>query len=74
MERQPQLALRKSDATANVRMDCLNKETMAKHFDLLKTMLRTMISLVGTVTYKLVPATVVCTCLQAETGTLPASR
>ena len=33
---QPQLSLRKGDPTANVRMDCLNKETMDKYFDLLK--------------------------------------
>ena len=36
MTRQPQLSLRKGDPTANVRMDCLNKETMDKYFDLLK--------------------------------------
>ena len=34
--RQPQLSLRKGDPTTNVRMDCLNKETMDKYFDLLK--------------------------------------
>ena len=33
---QPQLSLRKGDPTANVRMDCLNKETMDKYFDFLK--------------------------------------
>lgn len=33
---QPQLSLRKRDPTANVRMDCLNKETMDKYFDFLK--------------------------------------
>ena len=33
---QPQLSLRKGDPTANVRMDCLNKETMDMYFDLLK--------------------------------------
>ena len=33
---QPQLSLRKGDPTGNVRMDCLNKETMDKYFDLLK--------------------------------------
>ena len=36
MKRQPQLSLRKGDSTANVRMDCLTKETMDKYFDLLK--------------------------------------
>ena len=36
MTRQPQLSLRKGDPTANVRMECLNKETMDKYFDLLK--------------------------------------
>ena len=36
MTRQPQLSLRKGDPTANVRMDCLNKETMDKYFDLLR--------------------------------------
>ena len=36
MMRQPQLSLRKGDPTANVRMDCLDKETMDKYFDLLK--------------------------------------
>ena len=36
MQRQPQLSLRKGDATANVRMDCLTKETMDKYFDLLQ--------------------------------------
>ena len=36
MKRQPQLSLRKGDPTANVRMDCLTKETMDKYFDLLK--------------------------------------
>ena len=39
MERQPHLALRTSDATANVRMDCLNKETMAEYFNLLESVL-----------------------------------
>ena len=34
---QPQLSLRKGDPTGNVRMDCLNKETMdTLTFDLLK--------------------------------------
>ena len=36
MNRQPQLSLRKGDPTANVRMDCLTKETIDKYFDLLK--------------------------------------
>ena len=36
MMRQPQLSLHKGDPTANVRMNCLNKETMDKYFDLLK--------------------------------------
>ena len=36
MERQSHLSLRKSDATANVRMDCLNLETIKQYFDLLK--------------------------------------
>ena len=36
MMRQSQLSLRKGDPTANVRMDCLNNETMDKYFDLLK--------------------------------------
>ena len=39
MERQPHLRLRKGDATSNVRMDCLNKETMMEYFDLLKSVL-----------------------------------
>ena len=39
MERQSYLALRKGDATANVRMDCLNKETIQGYFDLLKEVL-----------------------------------
>ena len=39
MERQPDLSLRKGDATANVRMDCLNSETMKRYFDLLKEVL-----------------------------------
>ena len=38
-ERQPQLSLRKGDATANVRMNCLNKETMAEYFSMLKNVL-----------------------------------
>ena len=36
MERHPDLFLRKGDVTANVRMDCLNSETMKAYFDLLK--------------------------------------
>ena len=39
MERQPYLRLRKGDATANVRMDYVNKETMTECFDLLKNVL-----------------------------------
>ena len=36
MERQPHLSMRKGDPTANVRMDCLTKETMDAYFQLLK--------------------------------------
>ena len=36
MSRQPKLSLRKGDATANVRMDCLTKKTMDIYFELLK--------------------------------------
>ena len=36
MERQPYLRLCKNDATANVRMDYVNKETMTEYFNLLK--------------------------------------
>ena len=36
MARQPHLSMRKSDPTANVRMDCLTKETMDEYFQLLK--------------------------------------
>ena len=36
MQRQPQLSLHKGDPMANVRMDCLTKETMDNYFDLLK--------------------------------------
>ena len=36
MERQPHLRLHNGDVTSNVRMDCLNKETM---IDLLKSVL-----------------------------------
>ena len=39
MERQSYLALRKGDATANVRMDCLNEETIQAYFNLLKEVL-----------------------------------
>ena len=36
MARQPHLSMRKGDPTANVRMDCLTKETMDAYFQLLK--------------------------------------
>ena len=36
MARQPHLSMRKGDPTANVRMDCLTKETMDEYFQLLK--------------------------------------
>jgi len=36
MSRQSQLALRKGDPTANVRMDCLNEEIMEEYFNMLK--------------------------------------
>ena len=39
MDRRPDLSLRKGDATANVRMDCLNEETIQAYFDLLKEVL-----------------------------------
>jgi len=39
MERHPTLALRKGDPIANVRMECMEKTTMAEYFDLLKTVL-----------------------------------
>ena len=39
MARQPGLSLRRGDATANVRMDCLNPEAMKKYFELLKYVL-----------------------------------
>jgi hypothetical protein len=39
MERQSHLSLRKSDPTANVRMDCLTPETMKQYFELLKDVL-----------------------------------
>jgi len=35
LERQPTLSLRKGDATANVRMDCLSNETMLQYFQML---------------------------------------
>jgi hypothetical protein len=39
MARHPCLSLRKGDATANVRMDGLNKETIQAYFNLLKDIL-----------------------------------
>ena len=39
MKRQPQLSLRKGDATANVRMDYVNPEAMSHYFDLLNDVL-----------------------------------
>ena len=36
MSRQSGLALRKGDPTANIRMNCLNKEIMEEYFDMLK--------------------------------------
>ena len=39
MERHPDLSLRKGDATVNVRMDCLNSETMKAYFNLLNDVL-----------------------------------
>jgi len=39
LERQPTLSLRKGDATANVRMDCLSKETMLQYFEMLRDVL-----------------------------------
>ena len=39
LQRQPQLSYRRGDPTANVRMDCLNKDTMTQYFDLLKEVL-----------------------------------
>ena len=53
MMQQPQLSLCKGDPTANVRMDCLNKETMDKYFDLLKDML--VENLMTTPTLKFTP-------------------
>ncbi len=40
LERQPILSLRKGDATANVRMDCVNPEAIGSYFDLLKEVLQ----------------------------------
>ena len=40
MNRHPKLSLRKGDATANVRMDCLNLDTMKQYFSLLKDALQ----------------------------------
>ena len=39
MARRQSLSLRKGDATANVRMDCLNEETIQTYFKLLKDIL-----------------------------------
>lgn len=39
MKRQPHLSLRKGDAIANVRMECLDKDAMTEYFELLKTTL-----------------------------------
>ena len=39
LERQPQLSYRRGDPTANVRIDCLNKDAMTQYFDLLKEVL-----------------------------------
>lgn len=36
LQRQPQLSYRRGDPTANVRMDCLNKQAIKDYFDLLK--------------------------------------
>ena len=40
MDRHPNLSLCKGDATANVRMDCLNRDTMKQYFSLLKDTLQ----------------------------------
>ena len=40
MDRNPKLSLRKGDATANVRMDSLNADTMKQYFSLLKDTLQ----------------------------------
>ena len=39
MERQSDLTLRKGDPIANVRMDCLNPETMEDYFEMLKAVI-----------------------------------
>jgi len=39
LQRQPQLSYFRADPTANVRMDCLNKDTMSQYFDFLKEVL-----------------------------------
>jgi len=36
MERQGDLTLRKGDPIANVRVECLNEDTMAEYFTMLK--------------------------------------
>ena len=43
LERQPQLSLRRGDATAHVRMDATNKEAITKYYDLLEDTLNTNI-------------------------------
>ena len=40
MERQPQLSLRRGDATAHVRMNAVNKEAIEGYFDLLEETLK----------------------------------
>ena len=40
MDRHPTLSLRKGDATANVRMDCVNPDVMKQYFSLLKDSLQ----------------------------------
>lgn len=40
LERQPSLRLRRGDATANVRMDCVNQAVISSYFDLLKSVLQ----------------------------------
>jgi len=39
VERQSNLTLRKGDPIANVQMDCLNAETMADYFEMLKAVM-----------------------------------
>jgi len=39
MERQGDLTLRKGDPIANVRMECLNENTMTEYFTMLKNMI-----------------------------------